>query len=87
MGYYVRYDDKELRYVGLNNLHPLYSAYGDTAEEAMTAIIALVRGLDLDNETTDVDLIDPFEDTDEQKPVTADINITDVFWPPWKDLP
>ncbi len=62
MGFYVRYCDKKLRYVGLCTIHPLYSSFGDTPEEAMQGIIGLVKGLDLDSA------------------------ITDVFWPPWKDL-
>ena len=69
----LAYDSSTNQYVGLCSLHPLFSHYADTAEEAMAGIQALVAGLDHDSETTDVD-VDP-------------CTTTDLLWPPKPPLP
>lgn len=76
--YRIEYCAEKMRYKGLCDLHPLYCVYGDSAEDAMMKIILLVAGLDLDNETTDVDIPLGLEDTQE---------VTNVCWPPVPPLP
>lgn len=66
-----------MRFKGVCNLHPLHHFYGSSAEEAMDGIIALVEGLDLDNEITNVDACTPFPDTGEK---------TNPWWPPFVKL-
>lgn len=76
------------RYKGINTLHPLYCAYGETAEEAMEGIVDLVAGLDEDCDPTDVDDAMELADTDEVKVAPPeceieDFEVTDVNWPPF----
>ena len=78
VGFEVLWCDEKMRFVGICSYHPLYACYGDSAEEAMGKIIALVRGLDLDNETTDVEMSVGLADTQE---------ITNTCWPPFIKLP
>ena len=77
MGFIVNYCEERLLFVGRCNLYPLYEATGETAEEAMIAIMRLVDGLDLDNEPTDVD---PSIELDET------VEITNTSWPPFEEL-
>lgn len=77
MGFTVEWCEKEMRHVGRSSLHPLQHHYADSAEDAMTGIIALVEGLDMDNDPTDVDMPIGLADT---------IDVTNVCWPPFEKL-
>ncbi len=77
MGFLVDYCQKRMCYIGTSNLHPLFECTADTPEEAMMKIMALVAGIDEDNESTDVDPMMEFEDTRE---------MTNTSWPPFRKL-
>lgn len=74
------------RFLGLCDLWPLVSYPADSAEEAMDGIRRLVAGYDLDNRDTDVEVVDPFDDTGVDGCVSDPIfddGSTDTRWPPF----
>ena len=77
VGFSVHWCNDKLKFKGVCSQHSKRVVYGDSAEEAMEGIIRVMKGLNFDDEITEVTELAGFEDTDES---------TNPGWPPFIKL-